>query len=241
MKLEKIQEAIKKYQISLVEKDGQESLKLAPPKSAKIMDEIKIAKPEIIAELKRQQEERKAASEIREAKWAEQRIAQEAIDAPILAAMQDKANELRAQIPVGHIEVIAQQTGDADGTTIMQYTVDGVVVNWQDVTVIGWASAIRPGAMGSFASIQICSISRDSLEQIKATKSAKEVAATAKKGQEEAEMQAKFEEARISGKPVVLESYMADCNDPHEECSTDLVATYAMPDGSTKTERQHTW
>jgi hypothetical protein len=241
MKLEKIQEAIKKYQISLVEKDGQDALKLKPSKSAKIMDEIKAAKPEIIAELKRQQVERQAANAARSAKWAEQCAAQDAIDAPILAAMHDKANELRAQIPADHIEVIATKTGDLDGDPIMQYTADGVVVSWHDVEHIGWASAIRPGAMGSFASIQICSISKARLDQIKADKVAAEAKKAADEKAETDRVDAIFAVAKETGKKQYINHYMADCNDPREECSTDVVTVYAMPDGTTKTERQHTW
>lgn len=50
-----------------------------------------------------------------------------------------------------------------------------------------------------------------------------------------------FAEAKETGKPVVLRKTSAPCNDPHEECSLDMVTVYAMPDGSTKTERHHTW
>ena len=57
MKQEKIQEVIKKYYIKFMVKDGQEVLYVGkPPKSAKIVSELKEAKPEIIAELKREQE-----------------------------------------------------------------------------------------------------------------------------------------------------------------------------------------
>lgn len=241
MKLEKIQEAIEKYQISLVVKDGQDALKLAPPKSAKIIDEIRAAKTEIIAELKRQQSDRKAAQASREEKWAQARAEQDAIDAPLLSAMHNKANELRAQIPSDHIEVIAKQTGDMDGDPIMQYTVNGEVVSWQDVNHIGWASAIRPGAMGSFESIQICSISKEKLEQIKAGEVAAENKKEADKKAESDRIDAIFVTAKETGKKQYIKHYMADCNNPREECSIDVVTVYAMPDGTTKAIRAHTW
>ena len=198
------------------------------------MDEIKAAKPEIIAELKRQQEERKVAQAAREAKWAEQRAAQDAIDAPLLVAMAERANELRAQIPADHIEVVAKQTGDMDGDPIMQYTVDGVILNWQDVNHIGWASAIRPGAMGSFASIQICSISKDKLEQIKADRLSAETKKEAEKKAKEDRVNTIFATAKETGEKQYIKHYMANCNDPREECSTDVVTEYAMPDGTKK-------
>jgi hypothetical protein len=241
MKLEKIQEAIKKYSISLAEKDGKEALKLQMPKSQKVVTEITSAKEEIIAELKRQQEERKSAQAAREAKWTEQRAVQEAIDVPLLAAMHDKANELRAQIPSDHIEVVAKKTGDLDGDPIMQYTVDDVIVSWRDINVIGWASAIRPGAMGSFAAIQICSISKDALDLIKDIKTTAEAIKAEKEKDEADRFTDVFTAAKETGEKQHIRHYMADCNDPREECSTDLVTVWAMPDGTTKTERSHTW
>lgn len=50
-----------------------------------------------------------------------------------------------------------------------------------------------------------------------------------------------FNKARATGKPIVLNSWTEDCDDPREECSTDVVTLYAMPDGTRKTKRQHTW
>lgn len=63
----------------------------------------------------------------------------------------------------------------------------------------------------------------------------------AKAAAKEAARQAKFDEARETGKPVELARYSDSCNDPREECSIDIVNVYAMPDGTTKTERHHTW
>jgi len=57
----------------------------------------------------------------------------------------------------------------------------------------------------------------------------------------EEERQAKFDEAKRTGKRVELRSWMDDCNDSREQCSLDHVTEYAMPDGTTKIERQHTW
>ena len=58
---------------------------------------------------------------------------------------------------------------------------------------------------------------------------------------EKAKVEAKFLEAKETGKKVKLESWMEDCNDRNEDCSLDNVITYAMPDGTVKTERNHTW
>lgn len=50
-----------------------------------------------------------------------------------------------------------------------------------------------------------------------------------------------FAQAKSTGKPVQIRRYSDDCDDPREECSLDNVYEYAMPDGSIKTERYHTW
>lgn len=50
-----------------------------------------------------------------------------------------------------------------------------------------------------------------------------------------------FAEAKRTNQKVLLRSFMDRCNDPNEECSSDSVVIYAMPDGTTKTERTHTW
>lgn len=62
--------------------------------------------------------------------------------------------------------------------------------------------------------------------------------------QEEQERKIKkdiFRKAKTTNTPQVLSSWMAECNDPDEQCSLDHVTLLAMPDGSTKKKRQHTW
>jgi len=47
--------------------------------------------------------------------------------------------------------------------------------------------------------------------------------------------------ASATGDKQLLKSYIDDCTDDGEECSTDIVYVYAMPDGTTMLVRQHTW
>lgn len=63
----------------------------------------------------------------------------------------------------------------------------------------------------------------------------------AKKATAEAKRKAIFDKAKETGEKQELEHRPEPCNDPNEECDIDLVYAYAMPDGSIKTERQHTW
>lgn len=62
-----------------------------------------------------------------------------------------------------------------------------------------------------------------------------------KKAEAEKTRQAKFDEARETGKPVLLRQWSEECCDPDEECSLDSHYEYAMPDGSTKHDWHHTW
>ncbi len=53
------------------------------------------------------------------------------------------------------------------------------------------------------------------------------------------ERAAKIAEAKQTGQRIELETYSCECHEP--DCSLDIVTVYAMPDGTTKTDRQHTW
>ena len=110
----------------------------------------------------------------------------------------------------------------------------GDVVDIIDNWVSGWGCALDNGvieALGKeFTYQQAVEYARPAIE-------AKEAA----KAEKEAARQAKFVEARETGKPVLLRKWGSDCHDPHEECSLDINTEYAMPDGSVKHEWHHTW
>jgi len=50
-----------------------------------------------------------------------------------------------------------------------------------------------------------------------------------------------FAKAKETGEKQVLRQWSGECNDPDESCDIDNIYEYAMPDGSVKTERHHTW
>ena len=70
-------------------------------------------------------------------------------------------------------------------------------------------------------------------------------ARAARQAEKEAKKEAKeihiFQKAKETGEPQVLEEYCVDCEDPEEECSTDVVKIYAMPDGSQERKQYHTY
>jgi hypothetical protein len=47
--------------------------------------------------------------------------------------------------------------------------------------------------------------------------------------------------ARKTGEKLLINQWSEDCNDPDEECNADAVYEWAMPDGTIKTTRTHTW
>jgi len=68
-----------------------------------------------------------------------------------------------------------------------------------------------------------------------------EVARNAKKAEILAELRAKFEEARKTGKPVLLQVNFTQCDGSACECSGDMIERFALPDGSVKETRTHTY
>lgn len=195
-------------------------------------------RPQLAALAQSYEMERKIEQEKQDREWKEKT---ETEDAPYLAAMNIAADNLKKLIPSDHIAVEVTQTGDMDGDAILKYEADGIEINWRDVTVHGWAYAIRDGAMNSFRNICIASISREKIEEIKAKKIAIQKAQEEKIQIEKNKIETITVDARETGKKQFLESYLCDCNDPNEECNTDIISVYINSDGSKSSERQHTW
>ena len=50
-----------------------------------------------------------------------------------------------------------------------------------------------------------------------------------------------FAEAKRTNHPVVIKQWSEGCDHSVEECDIDNLTQYAMPDGSTKTTRSHSY
>lgn len=61
----------------------------------------------------------------------------------------------------------------------------------------------------------------------------------AQKNKKEEEKKNALQRAKTTGERQIIDRWTEDC--PHKDCSNDIVTYWAMPDGSTKTERRHTW
>lgn len=68
-----------------------------------------------------------------------------------------------------------------------------------------------------------------------------EASKKAKRDEKEEKKAAIFTKAKETGEKQILNQWSEDCNDPEESCDVDNIMEYAMPDGSVKTERHHTW
>ena len=214
----KIDGLIKKFKIELAIKDGKEGLGIRGKPTAAELAELKALKPEIVAELKRRAAEKWAAEKAKKA--AEEAARQEEIRAM-------KAGELKITL---HYH---------DGEYLSGYKVFGAAADLLEELglaeyVDGWGYHVADAVVKALGKEFTYS------QAVEYTRPARE-AAEAQKAAADAARQAKFDEARKTGKPVLLQRWSEPCNDPREQCSLDIVRQYAMPDGSVKTERNHTW
>ena len=241
-----VKEMIKKYQLTLV---GEDKVQVSNGKEArKNMAALKAAKSEIIAELKAQKAEREAAEAERERQREEER--QRLIDSgeAKLALVYYGSYLLNAQIAYVVKMNEEEKSGYADWCRdFMHKLVKNVYENEnirEAVKALGIEFGESDGILPSSES-SIFYITEDQFKQIKSwienedKKAEAEKAAKAK--EEEERKQTIFEKAKETGEKQILSRWTDDCNNPREECSTDIVTVWAMPDGTTKTTRQHTW
>lgn len=150
---------------------------------------------------------------------ASKEAAQKIEDAPKLAA-------LIAQIPTEAVRVTVVQNGSLDGDPILDYSINGLKLSWSDCTILGW--------VGDEA---VCFISRARLSEIETSEREAAEKANEETQRKNAERAAKFEQARTSGHPVILERWTE--NRRSLECGQwgdyqFICSKMALPDGTTK-------
>ena len=206
-------ELIRKYSITLYG-DGQIKVPNAKKLTKKERDQLVVAKPEILAELNRQEQEK---AEVKAKKLAEQQAEKLAILAgeKIIKVRYHDGEYLSGHSVSGQAADILVSLGVAKHVSGWGCHVDMKVVD----------------ALGQeFTYQQVMDYLQPEIEaKLEAHK------------EKVAKVQAKFDEARETGKPVLLRSWSTDCCDPREECSTDNHYEYAMPDGTVKHAWNHTW
>lgn len=211
-----INELIRKFNLRLAERDGQEGITASTSRklTARQVEEIKARKPEIIAELK----SRKAAAEAK--RESERKAAEVELEALKNSTKQIEVHYYDGEYLSGH-----QVFGQAK-KLLMELGLAKEISGWGCLVDSKFIEAVGE-AFTYQQAVEYSQPARD--------------AKAAKEAEKEAARQAKFDEARTTGKPVMLKQYTTDCNDHREECSTDIITVWAMPDGSTKEKRTHTW
>lgn len=173
----------------------------------------------LVAEYEKIQEEQSAR---RKEKWAAKKAVQDAIDNPLLEAMRANAAKLHKQIPAGHIEVEVKDNGDFDGYPNLDYFVNDVKLHWSKVNNIGVASAIRPGALGSFARIYVVSIAKTEFDQIKKEQETKKTADQSRKEARQKEL------AETVIPPQALAAYNDYAGDADKAWENEDEAAWAL-------------
>jgi len=206
-------ELIKKYDITL-HTEGRIRVPNAKKLSQKTRDMLIAAKPEIIAELQLREQEN---VELKAKAAAEKEAEKQAIiaGAKIIQLKYHDGEYLSGHFTTGQEANILIDLG------IAKY-------------VEGWGCHVdnrAVDALGKEFTYQ------QAVEYMRPAVEAREAAQREK----EAKRQAKLDEARGTGKPVLLKSWSTGCCDPREECSLDNHYEYAMPDGSVEHKWCHTW
>ncbi len=251
----KINGLIKKFKIELATKNGQEGLLVRGKPSAAEVAELKALKPDIIAELKRRAAEREAEIEVARAEaatrldqkkreylatadlrrclvcrqdeflnvtWSIETLAYSAEQDRYFRAEHGLSNYIKLEYVTAMIEEISQR---GDSKFYGLECVAWEITDEEEKALLAEQAPAKEKAEKEAA---------EAAEKKAAEEAAQKAAADAAR-------QAKFERARKTGRPVLLAQWTEPCNDPREECSLDIVQQYAMPDGSVKTERNHTW
>jgi hypothetical protein len=209
-----INEMIRKWRLVLTEKDGKKGLRVLRKISPTELTMIREKKDEIIAELEHQRAER------------------EAIEAQKKA---DREEEIRA-IKAGEKTIKVKWV---DGEYLSAYSVFGIASDLLEEIgaakyIDGWGTRVEQklvDALGEeFTYPQAVEFTQPKRDQ-----------ETAKETRKKAELEAKFAEAKRTGKPVEIFRTTTECNDPKIECSLDIITIWAMPDGTQTEERIHTY
>lgn len=131
-------------------------------------------RPELAALIANRDAIQAAISAARKVIHDAERAEEQAQDERLLAEMRRKEAELATQIPAGHIRVDYKMHSSYDGGDWADYSAQGVPVRWDEITLHGWASAIRPGAGAAFEKVPVASISPERLSEVRSRYEAKQ-------------------------------------------------------------------
>ncbi len=212
--MERINELIRKFNLQLATQNGAEGIRVWDKPTQKEIVEIKENKQKIMAELHRRADE------------TEERKAREKAE-----------KEAEKQAIIDGTQKITLKY--YDGEYLSGYTVFGQAAEL--LTEIGVAKHVSGwGYLVDSKAVKTLGEEFTYAEAVEHTRPAREAEAQ-RVAENEAKRQAKIDEAKATGKPVLLHQWAEDCCDHNEECSVDIHYQYAMPDGSVKHKWNHTW
>jgi len=243
----RIDTLIKKWSITLAHRNGQEGMAVRGKPTAAQVAELRQLKPEIMAELKRREAEKEAAR------------------AEFLAELEEKKQAYLATADLRRcLACITDEFYNRTWTieTLDFTEQDGGTVAYQpdfrlsdcqgvlkhETSALKAVAGEKGFAYGMAGVAWVITPEQEAqllAEQAKAVEAAEKEAAEQEKARVEKEAakekarQEKFEEAQRTGEPVLLERTSGPCDGSVVECSLDIICRYAMPDGTTKTERHH--
>lgn len=232
-----VEQMITKYRIALTD-DG--NLRLASKPTAADVEYIKANKPAIVAELRRRAQERAAAEAAKKAAIIE---AQKPLRR--LALCRWGGWDTVAEYQICYV-VPDDGEGYADwykeaNPHFVAHESEAVIVDGKDVEAYTnrKADGVLPqdGVFWFLDEADKIAI----VEGVERKATEEQARKDAEAAEAQAKIEAAFAEARTTGKPVVIKSWAEECDGSTNDCSIDIVAKYAMPDGTTKITRTHTY
>lgn len=214
-----IEEAIRKFGLETAEQNGVRGFRVLSKKpTAKEVAWLKENKPAILEVL----DELEAKRAAQRAAWQKEEQAKK---------------EARKQAILSGEKLI--KVINHDGEYLSGYKVVGLEAECLEEIglakyVQGWGYHIPLEAIKALGESFTYAAAVEYMQPVKAANDAKVAQAAANR-------QAKFDEAKATGQPVVLRKWTVECNDEHEDCSLDAITEYAMPDGTVNTKRVHTY
>jgi len=212
--MERIYELIREFNMELGMKDGEVAIRIRKKPTTKEREEIVSLKSDIIAELQRRNEEEESREKAE-------------LDARLQRLDDIRNNRIKIKLKFHDGEYLSGYEALGENGKALEEIGLGKHVS-------GWGFLVKDEAVEALGEEFYL---REAIEFMKPAVEKKE----AEKVEAEAARQAKFNEAKATGKPVLLQKWTEGCCDPKEECDMDIHYEYAMPDGSVKREWTHTW
>ena len=248
------QEMIKKFKLELAERDGIKGFKMNVKPTLLQIEELKAAKPEIMIELEKIETERKA---INIAKQLEREANSALLRAEYIATKNlqrclikyDDWDNMTVKWSIQTLDITPERAFQPNYNINECISLQEITPKMELFQAIKFDKEYGMGGivweitpeqeLQIIEEQKIAVIEAKKISDIKNIESEK--IAINKKAEKEAKIKAIYESARLTNEKQLLSKWSDDCDDPREQCDIDIVYEYAMPNGTVKIERHHTW